>query len=77
MQTFEGTVTSAKSKNTVLVEISYSRKHPKYHKVLKKTTKILAHNETEGIKEGDKVEIVKSRPYSKQKHFIVNKKLEK
>lgn len=63
------------SKDTVKVAISYSIRHPKYQKVMKKTTNLLVHNEMEGLKVGDKVEIVKSMPYSKKKHFIVIKKV--
>lgn len=63
------------SKDTVKVAISYSIRHPKYQKVMKKTTNLLVHNEMEGLKVGDKVEIVKSMPFSKRKHFIVTKKV--
>lgn len=75
MQKFEGTITSAKTPQTVAVEIVFFAKHPKYKKVLKKTTNILVHNEIDGLKEGDKVELVKTRPYSKLKHFKVVKKI--
>lgn len=75
MQVFEGTITSNKTINTVAVEVIYFAKHPKYKKVLKKTTNLLAHNEIENLKEGDKVEIVSSKPYSKLKHFKVTKKI--
>ncbi len=75
MQVFEGIITSAKTLNTIAVEVLYFAKHPKYKKVLKRTTNLLAHNEIEGLKEGDKVEIVSSKPYSKLKHFKVSKKL--
>ncbi len=75
MQIFEGTVISAKTKDTVVVEIVYFQKHPKYKKVLKKLTKIMAHNELPEIKEGDQVELIKTKPYSKSKHFKVNKKI--
>lgn len=75
MQIFEGIVTSAKTKNTVLVEVTYFTKHPKYQKVLEKKTKLMAHNEIEGIAEGDKVEVINSKPYSKNKRFKVVKKV--
>jgi len=75
MQRFEGTVTSVKTPQTVAVEIVFFAKHPKYNKVLKKTTKLLAHNEIDGVKEGDKVAVIKSRPYSKLKHFKVSEVL--
>ena len=75
MQTFTGTISSTKMKNTVAVKISYSYRHPKYHKILKKTTKLLAHHEIEGIKEGDQVKIVKTKPWSKNTHFKVTERL--
>ena len=75
MQSFKGVVVSAKAAKTVSVAIEYTYKHPKYKKILRRTTKILAHNEIAEVKEGDKVEIVKSKPISKNKHFIVTKKL--
>lgn len=75
MQKFKAIIVSMATKDTVKVAISYSIRHPKYQKVLKKTTKLLVHNELEGLKVGDKVEIVKSMPYSKRKHFLVVKKV--
>jgi small subunit ribosomal protein S17 len=75
MQKFKGTIVTLSSKDTVKVAISYSIRHPKYLKVMKKTTNLLVHNEMEGLKVGDKVEIVKSMPFSKRKHFIVVKKV--
>ena len=71
MQTFTGTVTSAKTPQTVAVEFSYFHKHPKYRKIIRLTTKLLAHNEFSNVVEGDTVRIVKCRPYSKNKHFKV------
>jgi len=71
MQSFIGTIVSVATKNTVKVEVPYSFRHPKYLKVLKRTTNLLAHNEIEGLKIGQKVRIIKSRPYSKNKHFKV------
>lgn len=71
MQTFTGTIVSTKMKNTVAVEVPYTVRHPKYHKILKRTTKLLAHNEIEGLKVGQKVNIVKTKPYSKNTHFKV------
>ena len=73
MQKFKGTIVTLSSKDTVKVAISYSIRHPKYQKVMKKTTNLLVHNEMEGLKIGDKVEIVKSMPFSKKKHFIIIK----
>lgn len=71
MQFFTGKVVSNKTPQTVAVEVPYFKKHAKYQKIIKLTTKLLAHNELENVKEGDTVKIVKSRPYSKLKHFLV------
>ncbi len=75
MQTFKGVVVSAKTPKTVKVTVMYTYHHPKYKKILQRTTKLLVHNELEGIKVGDKVEIIKSKPFSKLKHFSVVKKI--
>ena len=71
MQFFTGKVVSSKTPQTVAVEVPYFKKHTKYQKIIKLTTKLLAHSELESVKEGDTVKIVKSRPYSKLKHFLV------
>lgn len=75
MQTFIGTVTSNKTPKTVRVEVSYAYKHPKYKKILIRKTKLLAHNELPEVGLGDTVRLVKSRPYSKRKHFRVIEKV--
>jgi|GEM_PF-1241975 small subunit ribosomal protein S17 len=73
MQTFTGIVTSSKTPQTVRVEVNYIYKHPKYKKTLIRKTGLLVHNELPEIKVGDRVEIVKSRPYSRLKHFKVTR----
>lgn len=70
MQTITGKVVSNKTPQTLTVVFSYTTKHRKYKKILKKETRMLVHNELEGVKEGDQVKCAKSRPYSKNKHFI-------
>lgn len=71
MQTFIATVISKKTPQTVGVEITSFKKHPKYQKIIKQTTHLLAHNEMEKVNQGDIVKIIKTRPYSKLKHFKV------
>jgi small subunit ribosomal protein S17 len=71
MQSFNGTVVSTKMNKTVAVAVERAFRYPKYGKIVRRTTKLLAHCEKEGIKEGDRVEIVKTKPYSKRKHFKV------
>ena len=71
MQTFVGTIVSKSMKNTVKVSVPYTVRHPKYHKILKRTTNLLAHTDKEDLKVGQEVTIVKTRPYSKNTHFKV------
>jgi len=67
----KGVVVSDKMKDTVVVEVVRFAKHPKYKKYLKSSKRYLAHNPGNSAKVGDKVEIVESRPISKNKHFAV------
>ncbi len=69
MPTLNGTVIANKTAQTVVVALSRTMSHPKYQKIIKRTTRLAVHNQIEGVKVGDKVQIVKTRPYSKTKHF--------
>ena len=73
-----GTVVSNKMKDTIVVSVERYEKHPKYGKFIKRRKKFKAHDvgNTAGI--GDKVQIIETRPVSKDKHFrlIENSKLE-
>jgi small subunit ribosomal protein S17 len=66
-----GVVASSKMKDTVVVTVERYVKHPKYHKFMKKTLRIKAHDAGNTKKEGDKVTIESCRPISKQKSFKV------
>jgi small subunit ribosomal protein S17 len=69
---FRGTVKSAKSKNTVIVEWGYHRFINKYERFERRKSRIVAHNPPcMKAKEGDKVTIAETRPLSKTKHFVV------
>ena len=70
MQTFSGFIISNKMKDTVTVNVPYTVRHPKYHKILKRSTKLLAHTDKK-LEIGQKVKIAKCRPYSKNTHFKV------
>ncbi|GIW64096.1 MAG: hypothetical protein KatS3mg092_0029 [Patescibacteria group bacterium] len=72
---FIGEVVSTKMTKTVVVKIERKFVHPKYKKVIIRHKKLKAHNEEKDIKVGDKVEIVETRPISKEKHFQVVRKL--
>ncbi len=66
-----GTITSAKNNKTVVVEVTRKFKHPFYEKVIKRTKKYHAHDETNKFKEGQTVSIVESKPFSKKKTWQV------
>lgn len=72
----KGVVVSDKMDKTVVVSVSRFIKHPLYGKFYKVSKKYKAHDEENVCKVGDKVEIVETRPYSKDKRFkVVNSKL--
>jgi small subunit ribosomal protein S17 len=66
-----GTVTSNKMDKTIVVSVETSVKHPIYGKVVKRTYKLKAHDENNECKAGDKVEVMETRPLSKDKRFRV------
>ncbi|HSH31516.1 MAG TPA: 30S ribosomal protein S17 [Candidatus Saccharimonadales bacterium] len=70
-----GTVVSDKMDKTVVVAVSTLKAHPIYRKKYKVTTKFKAHDETNGCRVGDLVEIIETRPLSRSKHFQVARKV--
>ncbi len=68
-----GVVVSDKMDKTVVVSVSRFIKHPKYGKYYKVSKKYKAHDEENRYKTGDKVDIVETRPISKDKRFKVAK----
>ena len=66
-----GTIVSDKMDKTVVVEILSLKKHPKYKKYFKVTTKFKAHNPENQYHTGDKVVIGETKPMSKEKRWIV------
>jgi len=69
----QGVVVSDKMQKTVIVSVSRFIKHPLYGKFYKVSKKYKAHDEENKYKVGDKVEIVETRPMSKDKRFRVIK----
>ena len=69
----KGIVTSAKSNKTVVVEVTRKFKHPFYEKIIKRTKKYHAHDESNKYKEGEQVTIIESKPFSKKKSWQVIK----
>ena len=64
-----GTVVSTKMKDTIVVSVSRFVKHPKYGKYMNISKKFKAHDAGNTAKMGDQVEIIETRPISKDKHF--------
>ena len=72
-----GVVVSDKMQKTCVVSVTSSKKHPLYKKVVKKTKKFLVHDEDQVCKIGDTVEIMETRPISKNTHFRLLRIIEK
>jgi small subunit ribosomal protein S17 len=64
-----GIVVSSRMNKSILVAIQRQIKHPIYGKFIKKTTKLMAHDENNDAGEGDTVRIVETRPLSKNKRW--------
>ncbi len=72
-----GVVVSDVMDKTVVVKTETSVKHPLYKKIVKKTTKFKAHDESNECKVGDKIKIMETRPISKDKRWRVVEIIEK
>ena len=70
----KGVVVSTKMKDTVVISIDSFKKHPKYGKYIKKQNKIMAHDAGNTCKEGEIIEIIETKPISKNKNFKVFRK---
>ncbi len=64
-----GKVVSDKMEKTIVVAIEDNVKHPTYGKIIKRTSKIHAHDENGECRIGDKVEVMETRPLSKTKRW--------
>ena len=72
----KGIVVSDKMDKTVVVEVNRLKKHEKYRKYYKVTTKFKAHDEENKYHVGNKVVIQETRPLSKDKRWIVVNKID-
>ncbi len=68
-----GKVLSNKMDKTVVVGVTRVYQHPLYKKTVKSLTKLKAHDEENRCKVGDIVQIIETRPISKEKHWQVIK----
>jgi small subunit ribosomal protein S17 len=65
----QGTVVSAGADKTITVEIPVVRRHPTYEKVVRRTSKLHAHDESNTAQEGDVVRVIEARPLSRTKRW--------
>ena len=72
-----GTVVSDKMDKTVVVAIADRVRHPLYKKIMKRTVKFKAHDEQNACNVGNKVQIMETRPLSKDKRWRVVSIIEK
>jgi len=64
-----GRVVSDKMDKTIVVAVEDNIMHPLYKKTIKRTTKFKAHDENNECRVGDRVEIMETRPLSKEKRW--------
>ncbi len=76
-KTMIGTVVSDKMDKTIVVAVEDNVTHPIYKKTVKRTYKLKAHDEANECKVGDKVEVMETRPLSKDKRWRLIKIVEK
>ena len=74
---YRGTVVSNAMDKTVVVEITTSKRHALYGKRVNYSNKLKAHDENNEINVGDIVEIMDTRPLSKDKYFRVVRLVQK
>jgi len=70
-RTIVGRVISDKMQKTIVVLVERTVKHPKYGKIMRRTTKLHAHDENQVCKIGNTVRIKESRPLSKTKSWVL------
>jgi small subunit ribosomal protein S17 len=70
-------VTSDKMDKTVVVAVTTTKRHPVYGKVMRLVKKYKAHDEANECREGDRVQIIESKPISRHKRWAVVSILER
>jgi len=76
-KTRTGKVVSDKMDKTVVVAIVDNVRHPLYKKIIKRTIRVKAHDEKNECGIGDTVQVMETRPLSKDKHWRVSSVVEK
>lgn len=72
-----GIVISAKMNKSILVGIERQIQHPIYGKFIKKTSKLIAHDENDDANKGDTVRVAETRPLSRRKRWRLVEILER
>jgi len=72
-----GTVASTQMNKTIVVAIERTLKHPQYGKIIKRVSKVYAHDEENQAAVGDTVMVMETKPISKTKRWRLTKILEK
>ncbi len=76
-KTRQGIVVSEKGEKTITVKIDVVKRHRRYHKILRSTVKLYAHDERNDAHEGDTVRVVECRPMSRSKRWRLDEVLER
>ncbi len=72
-----GKVVSDKMDKTIVVAVEYRVRHPLYGKIVKRTYKLMAHDENNECGIGDRVRVMETRPLSKNKRWRLVEIMEK
>ena len=72
-----GMVVSDKMDKTIVVAIEDNVRHPLYKKIVKRTVRLKAHDEANECRKGDVVEVMETRPLSKDKRWRLTRIIEK
>lgn len=75
--TIQGVVVSDKMDKTVVIEVITRKVHPRFKKIMTRTSRVKVHDEKNQCQIGDRVIAVETRPLSKQKHHKLVKVIEK
>jgi small subunit ribosomal protein S17 len=73
----EGIVASTAMEKTAIVVVETRKPHPLYKKTMVRTRRLQAHDENNDLRVGDRVRIVETRPYSKNKRWRLVEILER
>lgn len=73
MKRFVGKVVATGMNKSIVVEVSWHKKHPLYKKIVTRQRRYLVDSASHTVSIGDVMEIVETRPVSKHKHFAIDK----